>query len=548
MKTAARATSLAVAAIGTSGLGLVKSQSELIRINSRMADQLGITTESLTRLQHAITSTTEVSGEQFNEMLQEFNVRMGDVAVAGKGPLLDAFKELGLNFEEIKKLNTHEAFLRVADSMQRLGDKARVAFLAEEIFAGEAAKATDLLVKGRKAIEEYGDEAERLGKVLSEEESEKVLKMAENFRKLSDSIRTMGIEISAFIADYANPFLKFLTEVTNKVREMPSNLTKIFDFSSANMEINQLNQKVAKYIGYLKTGQGVDKRGRIFTLSEEDKKGTREHIEYLMGKIDEVKQTRNKILEPVEIIVEKSGSVFGQDKDQNPTSLIKEKKKPMIDELAELVKVARERAEAFNEIWGGAFAQFEQGIGDAVGAAIIQQESLGKGLQAVMRQVSQSVISGLVQIGVQMITQRVKAKALTSAANSALIGELVAIQAAATPAAIATNIATAGGAGVSAASSAAAAASATAAAISLKGILHDGIDFVPQTGTYLLEKGERVIPKKENKAGMGAVVNININAIDTQSATEVIMQNEPQIVEMIQNAYDSRGETGGPMR
>jgi len=40
--------------------------------------------------------------------------------------------------------------------------------------------------------------------------------------------------------------------------------------------------------------------------------------------------------------------------------------------------------------------------------------------------------------------------------------------------------------------------------------LHTGIDYVPQTGPYILEKGERVISKEEN-AKFGKPVNLNIN-------------------------------------
>ena len=77
----------------------------------------------------------------------------------------------------------------------------------------------------------------------------------------------------------------------------------------------------------------------------------------------------------------------------------------------------------------------------------------------------------------------------------------------------------------------------------------DAYRHIAENIDYLLEKGERVIPKKENKpAMMGGSVNITIQAIDTQNAAQVIMQNEPQIIDMIQRAYDSRGKDGGPVR
>ena len=76
---------------------------------------------------------------------------------------------------------------------------------------------------------------------------------------------------------------------------------------------------------------------------------------------------------------------------------------------------------------------------------------------------------------------------------------------------------------------------------------------VPNTGTYLLEKGERVVKKEDNKKlsqaldqGMGGDVSVNfeIKAMDTQSATDVILRNENLIVSVIQEAFERRGVRG----
>lgn len=558
LKDAATRASTVIAGIaGAAGIGaLIQKQSEFIRINSRMATQLGITTESLSRLSYAFTQNTEVSGEQFNEMLQEFNVRMGD-AEKGTGPLIDAFKELGLNFDDIKKLKTDEALLKVSDAMKNLGDKSRVAFLAEELFAGEAAKATAVFLAGSDAIEQYGDEAERLGLVFTDEQAQKVRDAEKAYKGLANQVEGLGKDITIFLSGPGKGFLEFLTQVISDVRNMPQKLDELFDFAVSNTRIKEINRQIEKLIENLDKGYSINRRGRKEFLSEEDVSGIRARIKLLQDEAEALRAVRNATIQPAAPpitpppIIDTAGSGEGKKKqspgvnmlmiDDGMDSHVKERQEYMLEQ-------ARFGAEQFLQIWGSTFDTFSQGVGDAFANAIMEQESLGDALQLTMRQVAKSVISTLVQLGVQQITNLVKVKGMQSAANAALIGELGAITAAATPAAIAANIATAGAAGAAAAASGTAAATAMKSAM-LLGQFHDGVDYVPKTGSYLLEKGERVIPKKDNKPGMmGGTFNINIQAIDTQSAAQVIMQNEPQIVQMIQRAYDSRGKVGGPVR
>jgi hypothetical protein len=88
-----------------------------------------------------------------------------------------------------------------------------------------------------------------------------------------------------------------------------------------------------------------------------------------------------------------------------------------------------------------------------------------------------------------------------------------------------------------------------------QGQAHDGLDFVPSTGTFLLERGERVVKKEDNKklseaidrgnlGGGDLTVNFNINALDARAATDYIISNQNIIISIIQNAYTERGRAG----
>jgi len=514
LKKSAKGAAVAIAAVGVAtGGALIARQAEAIRMQSRMARQLDITTESLQKLSYVVSSEAEISQEQFNDILQEFQVRLGD-AQAGTGALIDAFSQLGLSVDDVVKLKADEAFLRVADAIASLSDNTRDQFLLEEIFAGESAKLAIVMRQGAQAIREKSEELEKFGGLYSDEEAQKVEKFHKEINTLKERIKALGNQAVIFMAGDFVSWIKSLTDGTGE-------FSKVIQKLAINFKIFRLEQK----LHYAKVPEYITQiKGMIATY------------EVLRDKLEETN-------EPLTVTVTSGQNpspytVPGQDADSM-----------LIERQQFLLEQAEFGAQRFLEIWGSTFETFEQGVGDAFATAIVEQESLGDGLQLVMRQVAKSVISTLVQLGVQQITNILKVKGMQSSANTALLGELHAINMAATPAAIATNIATAGAAGISAATTGTAAATAMKSAM-LLGQFHDGIDFVPKTGSYLLEKGERVIPAKDNNKGMlsGPSFNISISAIDSQSGFEFLMKNEGRIIDMIQRAYDVRGKSGGPSR
>jgi hypothetical protein len=100
-----------------------------------------------------------------------------------------------------------------------------------------------------------------------------------------------------------------------------------------------------------------------------------------------------------------------------------------------------------------------------------------------------------------------------------------------------------------------------AAAFALTKILGqagDGIESTPHTGTYLLNKGERVVKVEDNKklqkfldsGNGGGSINITFNVVgrDAPRASEIVASQRNQIISIIQGAYDNRLVRGGPVR
>lgn len=157
---------------------------------------------------------------------------------------------------------------------------------------------------------------------------------------------------------------------------------------------------------------------------------------------------------------------------------------------------------------GATVTSMIDGISTAVGRAIVMGENLGEALKGVMQQVGISIISMLVKIGVQMLASWLISKFVTKKqASSELARGLMAVyvnsfaSAAAIPFygwAIAPTVA-ATNRDIAVEGSSAAAATGVGLGATLTGAAHGGMGDVPSEGTFLLNKGERVLAPQQNK-------------------------------------------------
>lgn len=94
-----------------------------------------------------------------------------------------------------------------------------------------------------------------------------------------------------------------------------------------------------------------------------------------------------------------------------------------------------------------------------------------------------------------------------------------------------------------------------------RGQAHDGLDYVPSEGTYLLDEGERVVKPQDNKklskfldnaeqsgdgsgSGGNVILNFNIRAWDGVSVDNMLRARRAMIVGMVQQAYNNSGQRG----
>ncbi|MEQ5837450.1 hypothetical protein [Marinobacter sp. NFXS9] len=160
------------------------------------------------------------------------------------------------------------------------------------------------------------------------------------------------------------------------------------------------------------------------------------------------------------------------------------------DQYLEAVEV---NAKDFDDLTSNMLENLTSGVGDAFESMIFEAESFGDAVYAVADGISRSLVNALGQVAAQLLVNEAIQATIGEQGSAAAVVQAEttgsAIASAYAPAAAAASLASFGS---NATAAIAGIAATTAAAYGLTGMAHEGLDSVPQTGTWLLEKGERV--------------------------------------------------------
>lgn len=212
-------------------------------------------------------------------------------------------------------------------------------------------------------------------------------------------------------------------------------------------------------------------------------------------------------------------------------------------------------AQEYSDVWGNAAAGFSSNIGRSVADAILEQKKFSDLLKTSVRSMAREVIGAFISIAARRAVDFALGEFFKTASTVSSVAAGTATALAWAPAAAAVSLATAGANSVPAAAGVSST-FALSTGLALSGIAHDGLDYVPNTGTFLLERGERVVKKEDNKrlenflngAGAGSInISFNVTGADAPRAADIVRSQRGQIISIIQSAYDERGRRGGPV-
>lgn len=183
---------------------------------------------------------------------------------------------------------------------------------------------------------------------------------------------------------------------------------------------------------------------------------------------------------------------------------------------------------------------------------IVEGEKLGTVFENIAKTIATELLASLIQVGVQLAIN----KAFSASAQSAEMAQATvagtAIASAYAPAAAMASLATLGSNSVAAS---AGISSTVALAQGLAGMAHDGISEVPREGTWLLDKGERVLSAKQNadlkdfmNGGGASVTNVfQISAGVAGTVRAEILKTIPAIEKLTKQSVENALRSGGSM-
>lgn len=150
------------------------------------AEKLNITTEALSKLQFAAQQSGS-SGDALANGLTRLNKVLGDAA-RGNEAAAALFDDLGVSIRNAdgSVIRADEGFVRVAERLSAIGDGSKQASAAAGFF-GRAlgAELLPTLRQGRGGLEEYGDQLERLGGVVSQKAADEAARFKDNLSQLT---------------------------------------------------------------------------------------------------------------------------------------------------------------------------------------------------------------------------------------------------------------------------------------------------------------------------------------------------------------------------
>ena len=159
--------------LGASAVGLVGINQALGRLSelgnlSNVARGLGLTTQSLQRLQAGFASAG-LDGDAVADLLTDMNDKLIDAAT-GAAAAAEDFELLGVNAKALAGLPLDKQFAAVADAVARIEDPARASGLVVRLFSDNGLRLLPILRQGSEGFKQLGDRAERLGLVQTAEQ------------------------------------------------------------------------------------------------------------------------------------------------------------------------------------------------------------------------------------------------------------------------------------------------------------------------------------------------------------------------------------------
>ncbi|MCF7645032.1 hypothetical protein KQ944_07875 [Bacillus subtilis] len=182
---------LAGIGVGLSIQGVKQIVSDIGNIETA-AKRAGLTIKSFQQMKY-VAETNRIEVDAMADAFRELNLRANEYAQTGKGSGAEAFAQLGMSPEEVKKRLKDPAdfMLEIIDRTRRLKDTAAGIRIFDEIMGGQGGEQfVSLIDQGRDKLTETIKEGEELGRVLSDDVVQAAADVDKAFVDITNTVST----------------------------------------------------------------------------------------------------------------------------------------------------------------------------------------------------------------------------------------------------------------------------------------------------------------------------------------------------------------------
>lgn len=232
-----------------------------------LSDIAGVSTTEFQRLSIA-SETVGVSQEKLADIFKDVNDKFGDYMATGAGPLADFFEniapKIGITATEFANLSGPDALQLYVTSLEKAGVSQQQMTFYMEALASDATALVPLLANSGRAFADLGDEAERAGRIMSQDAIDAAVELDRELTAMTDTLKTQATEA---ILEYKDEILAAAEYITGTlIPAMGSIAQSAIDFA---ISLKPAIDALSTFISLASAAAGIGSGGAPAEVSAE---------------------------------------------------------------------------------------------------------------------------------------------------------------------------------------------------------------------------------------------------------------------------------------
>lgn len=209
----------AAAGFATAAAAMAVSSAKALDATSKMAQQIGTTTESLTGMRFAAQQFANISDQQFDMSMRRMTRRIAEAA-EGSGSAKAALEAMGLSAKELARLSPDRQMLAIADAMQKTERQADRLRYTMALFDTEGMALVPALQQGAAAFEANIALARQFGVVVSQEAASAAEEFMTNMNLLTEAQKGFKNQVAESVLPVLAEFTGYLVDIAKNAGDM----------------------------------------------------------------------------------------------------------------------------------------------------------------------------------------------------------------------------------------------------------------------------------------------------------------------------------------